>query len=375
MPAIRTEDVLARIGGDEFVVLVEAEDRAGVDVVARRIHGALSHTVAVDGRDFVMGASVGVAHFPDDARDGPTLLQCADLAMYRVKRSGGGDVGYYSAQLHHAAAERLALATQLRRAVDGTQFVLHWQGRSAAHTGEITGAEALIRWNHPTRGLILPGEFVPLAEELGVIVPIGYWVLQAACGEAAAWVRQGALRRVAVNLSPRQFGDPQLLQHVTNVLQRTGLNPALLEVELTETMVMRDVARAADTMRQLRALGVRIALDDFGTGHSSLAWLRRFPIDILKVDRSFVRDLPQVKEAVAITQAVIGLAKCLGHRVVAEGVETIAQAELLTELGCDELQGFLVMRPGDAAELNAVALSRAPQGTASMLRGTLAATI
>lgn len=357
--AVREDDSLARIGGDEFVVLVEAADQGGIDDAARRVLATLRTPILAEGREHELAASIGISLFPVDSTDGRQLLQQADLAMYRAKRAGGNDVSYYSEELHRAAAERVETAALLRRAVDHRQFILQWQAKIEARGGAVLGAEALIRWHHPRLGLVSPAYFIPVAEDTGLIVQVGRWVLEEACAQAQQWWRAGHSLRVAVNLSPRQFRAPGLVEMTADTLRNSGLPPELLELELTESMLMQDVARAAQTMKQLRDLGVHLALDDFGTGHSSLAWLRRFPIDMLKIDRSFIQDLPDDVEDLEITKAVIALAHSLGHRVVAEGVERPEQAALLRALGCDELQGYLVMRPSNA---QAVIDLRVPRG-------------
>ena len=343
--AVRTEDSLARLGGDEFLVLIEDYEGNVPDDAARRLLETLSAPIVVDGREFQLSASIGISAFPADSADGDTLLQQADLAMYRVKAAGGNNVGYFAPELHRSAYERMQMGIHLRRAIDTRQFRLYWQPKIDAATGLVTGAEALLRWNHPERGTVSPDQFIPVAEETGLIVPIGRWVIAQACRQGRAWMDAGRPIRVAVNLSARQFRDDSLVADIRCSLEDSGFDPRLLELELTESMVMQDTARVAGLLHELKRLGLRIALDDFGTGHSSLAWLRRFPIDAIKIDRSFVRDLPEDLEDVEITKAVIAMAHSLRRVVVAEGVETEAQARLLRDLRCDEMQGFYILRP------------------------------
>jgi diguanylate cyclase (GGDEF)-like protein/PAS domain S-box-containing protein len=343
--AVRAEDTLARLGGDEFLVLVEDCSAGVADDVARRLVDTLGKPIAVDGREFQLSASVGISAYPADGADADALLQQADLAMYRVKAAGGNAVGHFSPELHRSAFERMQLSTHLRRALEAAQFRLFWQPKVDTLSGRLLGAEALLRWQHPERGLVSPDDFIPVAEETGLIVPIGRWVIEEACRQGRRWVDAGQPLRVAVNLSARQFRDDALLSDIVASLEASGFDARLLELELTESMVMQDTTRVAALLREMKTLGLRIALDDFGTGHSSLAWLRRFPIDTIKIDRSFVRDLPGDQEDVEITKAVIAMAHSLRRNVVAEGVEHEAQARLLQSLGCDEMQGYLVLRP------------------------------
>ena len=344
---LRTSDVVARLGGDEFVVLLqETDEEKNVAAVARKILTAVVRPVVLLGQECRVTASVGICVYPDDAQDEQSLMKNADIAMYRAKEEGKNNYKFYSEQINVHTLERLALETSLRRALERNEFFLHYQAKLDLNTGAITGAEALLRWQHPELGIVAPAQFIPLAEETGLIVPIGKWVLRAACAQAVAWQRQGmAPMCMAVNLSPRQFADDDLAQDVAAVLAETGLDPTLLELELTEGMVMQNPERATRVLAAIKSQGVRFAIDDFGTGYSSLAQIKRFPIDTLKVDRSFIRDIPQDAEDSAITEAIIAMAKTLSLTVVAEGVETQEQQKFLRDHACDEMQGYYFSKP------------------------------
>jgi EAL domain-containing protein (putative c-di-GMP-specific phosphodiesterase class I) len=285
--------------------------------------------------------------------------------MYRAKEQGKNNHQFYSAQLNLHSFERLALETALRRAIERDEFLLHYQPKIEMRSGLITGVEALIRWQHPELGLVPPAQFIAMAEETGLIAPIGEWVLKTACGDAQSWVSQGMPAiTVAVNLSARQFAGDDLAAAILKVLRETGLDPRLLELEITESTVMHNPDRAAEVLQQLKRLGVRVAIDDFGTGYSSLSYLKRFPISSVKIDRSFVLDLPDDKDDAAITQAVIAMAHSLRLRVIAEGVETVEQYRFLEEHQCDEMQGNYFSKPVDAPSV-ALLLAGRP-GTARL---------
>ena len=285
---------------------------------------------------------MGIAVFPDDGRDAESLIRNADAAMYHAKELGRANYQFFTEQMNQAASRRLALESELRRALAKEELVLHYQPIVEAASGKPAGHEALVRWQHPERGLVAPGEFIPLAEETGLILRIGEWVLREACRWAMRGTRKG--RPVAVNLSPRQFNDPRLADHVARALKDSGLPPRMLELEITESTAMQQTDATLAALQGLKALGVSIAIDDFGTGYSSLAYLRRFPVDRLKIDRTFVADIG-VDDPSAIVPAIIALAHALGLRVVAEGVETEAQRRFLESCGCDYLQGFLLGKP------------------------------
>ena len=361
---LRTSDTVARLGGDEFVVLLEeVPEPLFVATVAHKIIAAVAEGYVLAGREYHVTASVGASTFPDDAADAPTLLKNADIAMYRAKEQGRNTFQFYSSQLNVHSMQRLNLESGLRRAVEREEFVLHYQPQVDVRTGRITGAEALLRWLHPELGLLPPGRFISIAEETGLIVPIGDWVLRAACATHRAWTDKGlAPLRIAVNLSARHFMRGDLVRDVSAALGATGCDPSRLELEITETSVMEDPERVVALLHQIRELGVTVAIDDFGTGHSSLAYLKRFPVDNLKIDRSFIADVPGDKNNVAITQAVIAMGHSLGMRVIAEGVETRAQHNFLLAHQCDEYQGYYFSKP--LAEPDFTALLSKPRRVA-----------
>jgi len=344
---VRACDVVARLGGDEFVIILE--ETAEIDAIERIAESLLSvlgQPLQLSGHECHTTASIGIAMYPSDGTDGQTLTKNADIAMYLAKEDGKNGFRFFNKVVKTQSIEGLTLESALRRALERNQLALHYQPKVDMVTGQITGVEALLRWTHPDLGAISPAQFIPLAEETGLIVPIGRWVLNEACAQAMAWQRRG-LRPVsmAVNLSPRQFADERLLRDIDAALAASGLPPVLLQLEVTESMVMRNVSRAARMLEAIHSRGIRLAIDDFGTGYSSLSLMKHFPIDTIKIDRSFVRDLPRDSEDRAITQAIISMGKALGMTVVAEGVETIEQQAFLREHVCDEIQGFLFSRP------------------------------
>jgi PAS domain S-box-containing protein len=338
---------LARLGGDEFTALL-LDIKRPMDAVAaaRRLGQLMRRPFRVDGREITLTASIGIAIYPDDGNDAATLLKHADTAMYLAKRSGRDNAQLYSASLTDEILRRIELDTSLRTALERQEFYLVYQPLIDVVSGRVHALEALIRWTHPTRGLVAPLEFIPLAEENGLIGRIGQWVLRTACAEAARWNRAGQPGvKVAINLSPRQFTDPGLAHTVIDALAQTGLPPALLELEITEGVLMESSSAAREALEAMRAHGVHIALDDFGTGYSSLAYLTRMPISNIKVDRSFVTGLLDGGESQAIVRAILAMAGGLGMRVTAEGVETLEQAQALKAMACDYLQGFYFSRP------------------------------
>lgn len=342
---VRKDDLVARLGGDEFVVLqLHTHESETAEVLASRIVAAIGgHPFMLEGQSVCIGASVGVACAPDDSGDPAELLRHADLALYAAKADGKGTFRRYDPALDARTRERRALEAWLRQAlVEGRQLEVHYQPLVDARSGRITSAEALVRWRHPERGLISPGDFIELAEETGLIVPLGEWVLRTACAEAAGWPDDIG---VAVNLSPSQFRAGGLSNMVETILEETGLDPRRLELEITEGVLMTDEKETLQTLQQLRTFGVRISMDDFGTGYSSLGYLRRFPFDKIKIDQSFVRQIPNDAESAAIVRAIITMGSCLGMSITVEGVETLEQFDFSVAEGCDTIQGYHVSRP------------------------------
>ncbi len=345
---LRVGDTVCRIGGDEFVVVLpEMKRSSDAAHVAQKITEALAQPVAAAERELRVTPSIGISVFPDDGRDAETLIRNADAAMYHAKETGRAKYQFFTEQMNLAANRRLALENDLRRAVQRGELRVHYQPVTELATGRVVAHEALLRWQHPARGLVAPGEFIQLAEDTGLILGIGEWVLGEACRWAASIGAERGLA-VGVNLSARQFTDPRLPELVAGTLRESGLPPHLLELEIAESTVMQQVDVAAATLRKLKDLGVTIAIDDFGTGYSSLAFLRRFPVDKLKIDRLFVADLPGERDSQAIVAAIVGLGHALGLKVAAEGVESAPQREFLAGCGCDYVQGKLSGPPADA---------------------------
>lgn len=344
---LRSSDVIGRLGGDEFVILVpELEDPRQAAAIARKVLSAAVKPVIVLGQECRVTASVGICIFPDGADSEQELMKNADIAMYRAKEEGKNTFQFYSEKIKARSLERLILENNLRSALERNEFFLHYQAKRDLQTGEIVGVEALVRWRHPDLGVVSPAQFIPLAEETGLIVLIGRWVLKTACAQNMAWQKEGLPPIcMAVNLSMRQSFDDGLIEDVATVLKETGMPPELLELEITEGMVMQDTERAISILTEIKKLGVRLAIDDFGVGYSSLSQIKKFPIDTLKVDGSFIRDIPQNMEDRAITEAIIAMGKTLSLTVIAEGVETEEQETFLREHACDQSQGFLFSRP------------------------------
>jgi diguanylate cyclase (GGDEF)-like protein len=347
--AVRDGDTVARPGGDEFVLILNDQPNDEVIFSAmQRIIGEVSEPVTIEGKEIYVTCSAGISLHPQDGTDIETLLKNADAAMYRAKEHGRNNFQFYTSEMNRLVSERLALESSLRRALERDEFLLHYQPKLDLKTGAIVGAEALVRWRHPEWGLVLPGRFIPLAEETGLIVRLGEWVLRAACAQNRAWQDAGLKPiAVSVNLSARQFRHERLFKSVAAILSETGLKPEHLEMELTESVVMHDAEKAIEILNGLREIGVHLSVDDFGTGHSSLSYLRSLPIGILKIDGSFVWDIHgrPGKDTGILAQAIISLGHSLKLKVIAEGVETTAQLRFLKAHRCDEAQGFYFSRP------------------------------
>jgi diguanylate cyclase (GGDEF)-like protein len=359
---LRAEDTVARIGGDEFVVLPERQEPASVEALARRLIEAIGQPYAIRDHLVSVRLSIGIAFPADGSADDDLLLRNADFALYRAKQAGRGTWRVFEPTMEAAASARRALEANLRQAVADMSFELHFQPVVRLSDRRICGCEALLRWNCPGRGPVSPAEFVPLAEECGLIVPIGDWVLQTACREAARWPAQV---RIAVNISPAQFVSPALVASVERALAAARLEPARLELEITETLLLQDSRELLAKLHALKALGVSIAMDDFGTGYSSLSYLCKFPFDKLKIDQSFVRDLPTNPECRAIVHAVAGLCRTIGVTTIAEGVETVEHLRGVLAEGCDEAQGYLFSRPVPAAQVAVLIANSEPRVAAA----------
>ena len=353
------DDTVARMGGDEFTLLLQPRATRGGALnraihVAEQILCSLARPFILEGREFFVTASIGIALAPQDGNELSQLMKNADTAMYHAKERGKNNFQFYQADMNASALERLELESDLRHAQEQGQFALHYQPQFSGDGRRLTGVEALLRWNHPTRGLVPPDEFIPVLEELGLVVQVGEWVLEEACQQIKAWHEEKIrIPKVSVNLSARQFAEGDLTARIAAILRRTRVPAACLEVELTESILMRDVESAMQTLRELKQLGLCIAVDDFGTGYSSLNYLKQFPIDVLKIDRSFVDGLPDGEQDTQIARAIIAMAHSLNMMVIAEGVENHAQLDFLREHGCDEVQGYLLGRPMKARQFSA----------------------
>ncbi|MHB1258299.1 MAG: putative bifunctional diguanylate cyclase/phosphodiesterase [Thiobacillus sp.] len=350
---LRDSDTVARLGGDEFVVLLpELDEGKYVSAVAQKILSAVARPFILVGEEFRVTASIGISTYPQDGLDEQTLTKNADIAMYQAKEEGKNNFQFYSEKLNALSLERLTLESSLRHALEYHEFQLHYQVKQDIHSGRITGMEALLRWQHPDLGTVAPMQFIPVAEETGLIVPIGRWVLSTACMQNVAWQKQGLPHlSMAVNLTPRQFYDGNLLADLTAILAASGMDAHLLELEITESLLMRDVEKTMRILTGLKDMGIRIAIDDFGIGYFSLSTLKQFPLDTIKIDRSFIRDIANVAEDKDITEAIIAAGRALSLTVVAQGVETKEQAEYLLQNACDEFQGFYLNKPVPADQI------------------------
>ena len=347
----RGRDVAARVGGDEFLLLLgNVANAESIAQVATRLIEGVSQPYAVDGREVVISCSVGIALYPDGCSHGK-LIPRADAAMYASKRSGGATHSFYSASMDADAEAQFILLSDLRKGVANKEFELFYQPKVDAGSGKVTAVEALLRWKHPTRGMLLPGQFLPIAERFGLIGQIGNWVIEDACRQSRQWREKGLRMRVAINLSAHQMRQDDIVERIAGALQVHRIHPSLLTFEITETTAMEDTKVTQATFRRLGELGAHLSIDDFGTGYSSLSYLRRLPAEELKIDRSFVMDIEHSADARAVVDAVIKLAHALGLKVVAEGVENQRQQQILETMGCDDLQGFLFAKPMSARAL------------------------
>ena len=347
---VRDQDTVARLGGDEFaIVQIGVRHPRGAATLAQRLVETLGAPFDLDGHHVIVGASIGIAVAPEDGPDPDQLLRNADMALYRAKAAGRGAFRFFEPEMNNYAQLRRSLQIDLRRAIEAHEFELFYQPQVRLQTRRISGFESLLRWRHPERGLVMPERFIPLAEETGLIVSLGEWALREACRVAAGWPGR---EKVAVNLSPVQFASARLVAAVSEALEHSGLDPARLELEITETVMLRDTEATLATLHRLKALGVSIALDDFGTGYSSLGYLQRFPFDKVKIDKSFVKNLAETRTSGAIVRAIVSLCTALDMSTTAEGVETEAQYLALAALGCTEAQGYLFSQPCPAADLS-----------------------
>jgi len=344
---VRHSDTISRQGGDEFVLLLPYIERAeDAALSAQKTLAALALPHRIDQHDLHIGASIGISIYPDDGQDTETLIKSADTAMYSAKENGRNNYKFFEQSMSVRAAQRQSIEADLRRALERQEFVLYYQPKINLHSGAMTGTEALIRWQHPEQGLLSSEQFVPIAEDCGLILPIGCWVLREACRQVQAWLDSGLrVVPVAVNISAVEFRHKSFLESVALILKETGLAPHYLELELTESILMHDAESSAPVLEALKAMGVRLAIDDFGTGYSSLSYLKRFPIDTLKIDQSFVRNIATDTDDATIVRTMIGMGRSLKQRVIAEGVETHEQLEFLRAQHCDEGQGFQFSHP------------------------------
>ncbi len=351
--SLRNSDTVARMGGDEFVVLLpEQDEEKYVATVARKILSTVGKPFILRGNEFHVTASIGISIYPQDGLDEQTLTKNADIAMYQAKEEGKNNFQFYSSKLNSSSLERLTLESALRHALERNEFQLHYQAMTDISSGRITSMEAVLRWQHPDLGLVAPKRFIAVAEETGLMVPIGKWVLKTACRQNVAWQQQGLPHlKMAVNLTARQLFDEKLLQDLSKILAVTGMDARLLELEITESLLMRDIKKTMRVLSGLKNMGIKIAIDDFGIGYSSLATLKQFPLDTIKIDRSLIRNVASVVADKDMTEAILAMGRTLSMTVVAKGVETKEQAEYLRQNACDEFQGFYLNKPVPAEQI------------------------
>ena len=356
---VRESDTVARPGGDEFVLLLSnLHSLDSLSQMLQRILETTAEPCNIDGREFVVTCSLGISMFPEDGKDSDTLLKHADNAMYKAKHAGKNNFQFYTKELNALLLERLELEYHLRHAIKNNEFELFFQPKASLSSGKLTGIEALIRWNSPIHGLVSPAKFIPVAEESALIEQIGEWVLEESCNKATELYRAtGEILPVSINVSPRQFYNPKLITMIDAVLARTGLHPSCLEIEITEGTLVNQTSKFTTVLKNLKALGIKLAIDDFGTGYSSMGYLKNFPIDNIKIDQSFVRDLEIDRANQAILRAIVALGKNLGLNVIAEGIETQLQKNFLAAIGCDQIQGYLLSKPLPMKELVAFVIA------------------
>jgi diguanylate cyclase (GGDEF)-like protein len=361
LQVVREVDTVSREGGDEFVIILpDLERPENARVVADKIMEELARPVEIGGQEIHVTPSIGISHYPNDATDVHQLLKHADNAMYQAKDAGRNTVRFFTGDLNFLLTKRLEIESRLRKAIDNEEFFLRYQPQVDLATGRICGMEALIRWNDPQKGEIFPKDFIFVAEELGLIVPIGEWVFRTACRQVRHWADERLPPiNVSINISPRQFLSRRLVSTLLQIVRETGANPRQLELEITETMIMRNVEQSIETLTQLRSVGMQVAVDDFGVGYSSLGQLTRLPATSMKIDRSFIMNVPADAQSSSITEAIIAMAKRLKLRCIAEGVETRAQLEFLRHNHCEAFQGYLFSRPVTALEATAMLRAQA----------------